>query len=63
MLEAARKRTPRLPLVDEAKARALLPEDWPKGTLPQWVRLLANFPGQRQESDRLACATPTRRAT
>jgi len=43
-LEAARKRTPRLPLVDEDKARALLAEDWPKGNLPQWVRLLANFP-------------------
>jgi alkylhydroperoxidase family enzyme len=43
-LEAARKRTPRLPLVDEEKARALLPDDWPKGPLPQWVRLLANFP-------------------
>src|SRR5207237_7590276 len=41
---ACRKRTPRLPLVEEAKARALLPEDWPKGPLPQWVRLLANFP-------------------
>lgn len=44
MLEAARKRTPRLPIVDEDKARALLPEDWSKGKLPQWVRLLANFP-------------------
>lgn len=43
-LDAARKRTPRLPLVDEDKARALLPEDWPKGRLPQWVRLFANFP-------------------
>jgi alkylhydroperoxidase family enzyme len=43
-LEACRKRTPRLPLVEEAKARALLPDDWPKGSLPQWVRLLANFP-------------------
>jgi hypothetical protein len=43
-LEAARKRMPRLPLVDEDKARALLPEDWPNGPLPQWVRLLANFP-------------------
>jgi hypothetical protein len=42
-LEAARKRTPRLPLVDEEKARALLPDDWAKGPLPQWVRLLANF--------------------
>src|SRR5215468_6609730 len=43
-LAACRKRTPRLPLVEEAKARALLPADWPKGPLPQWVRLLANFP-------------------
>lgn len=43
-LEACSKRTPRLPLVDDATARALLPEDWPAGSLPQWVRLLANFP-------------------
>jgi alkylhydroperoxidase family enzyme len=43
-LEAGRKRAPRLPLVDEAKAREILPEDWPQGALPQWVRLLANFP-------------------
>jgi hypothetical protein len=43
-LEACRKRTPRLPLVDEAKARAILPEGGPQGPLPQWVRLLANFP-------------------
>jgi alkylhydroperoxidase family enzyme len=44
-LEAARKRSPRLPLVEDAKARALLPAEWPKAPLPQWVRLLANFPG------------------
>jgi alkylhydroperoxidase family enzyme len=43
-LEAARKRQPRLPLMDEGQARALLPTDWPPGPLPQWVRLLANFP-------------------
>jgi alkylhydroperoxidase family enzyme len=43
-LAACRKRKPRLPLVDEDKARALLPRDWPPGPLPQWVRLLANFP-------------------
>jgi alkylhydroperoxidase family enzyme len=43
-LEACRKRTPRLPLVQEDTARALLPADWPKDPLPQWVRLLANFP-------------------
>src|SRR5262245_2083857 len=43
-LAGCRKRTPRLPLVEEAKARALLPESWPKGPLPEWVRLLANLP-------------------
>lgn len=43
-LDACRRRTPRLPLVEEAAARALLPADWPVGPLPQWVRLLANFP-------------------
>jgi alkylhydroperoxidase family enzyme len=43
-LAAGRRRAPRLPLVGEAEARALLPADWPKGPLPQWVRLLANFP-------------------
>jgi alkylhydroperoxidase family enzyme len=43
-LEAGRTRRPRLPLVDEVKARALLPADWPSSPLPQWVRLLANFP-------------------
>lgn len=45
-LTAARKRTPRLPLVDEQKARELLGADAPKGPLPQWIRLLSNFPGQ-----------------
>jgi alkylhydroperoxidase family enzyme len=43
-LAACRTRTPRLPLVAEDKARDLLPADWPTGPLPQWVRLLANFP-------------------
>jgi alkylhydroperoxidase family enzyme len=43
-LAACRERKPRLPLVDESKARALLPADWPPGPLPHWVRLLANFP-------------------
>jgi alkylhydroperoxidase family enzyme len=44
LLEACRKRAPRLPLVEEAKARAIVPADWPPGPLPQWVRLLASFP-------------------
>jgi AhpD family alkylhydroperoxidase len=43
-LAARRARRPRLPLVEEDAARALLPADWPKGPLPQWVRLLAHFP-------------------
>jgi alkylhydroperoxidase family enzyme len=43
-LAACRQRTPRLPLVDEAEARKILPKGWPAGPLPQWVRLLANFP-------------------
>jgi alkylhydroperoxidase family enzyme len=43
-LDVCRKRTPRLPLMDEARARELLGKDWPDSRLPQWVRLLANFP-------------------
>jgi hypothetical protein len=43
-LAAARKRSARLPLVDEARAREVLGSDAPVGPLPEWVRLLANFP-------------------
>lgn len=44
-LDAARKRSPRLPLAGEAQARAVLPEDWSGSEpLPQWIRLLGNFP-------------------
>jgi hypothetical protein len=42
-LEACRSRTPRLPLVDEATARAIMPDGW-EGLVPQWARLMANFP-------------------
>lgn len=42
-LEACPTRKLRLPLVEEGKARALL-ADAPAGPLPNWVRLLANFP-------------------
>jgi alkylhydroperoxidase family enzyme len=51
-LARAAKRTPRLPLVEEAEAREILAEDAPQGALPQWMRLLANFPvsGKRQVS-------------
>ncbi len=44
-LEASRKRRPRLPLATEAQARGMVPADWSgSGPLPEWVRLLANFP-------------------
>ena len=43
-LAKAHKRSPRLPLVDESKAREILAEDAPAGPLPQWMRLLVNFP-------------------
>jgi alkylhydroperoxidase family enzyme len=43
-LERARVRASRLPLLDEAQARTLVSEAWPAGSLPHWVRLLANFP-------------------
>jgi alkylhydroperoxidase family enzyme len=44
-LAVARERTPRLPLVDEDKTRAVLGDAAPKGAPPQWMRLLATFPG------------------
>jgi alkylhydroperoxidase family enzyme len=43
-LAAARGRTPRLPLAGEAEARATLVDRWPSGSIPQWARLLLNFP-------------------
>jgi alkylhydroperoxidase family enzyme len=43
-LAAAKTRSPRLPLVDDEKARALLPSDWPSGPVPAWARVLLNFP-------------------
>jgi alkylhydroperoxidase family enzyme len=44
-LDACRKRTPRLPLASEQQARGVVPADWSgPGPLPEWVRLLANFP-------------------
>jgi alkylhydroperoxidase family enzyme len=43
-LAAARSRHARLPLLDESEARAVVSESWPQGPLPNWVRLVANFP-------------------
>jgi hypothetical protein len=45
MLAVAHTRKPRLPLVAEGEARQLVAEVWPEQEpLPQWVRLLVNFP-------------------
>jgi alkylhydroperoxidase family enzyme len=44
-LDACCKRSPRLPLASEERARGVVPADWSgSGPLPEWVRLLANFP-------------------
>ncbi len=43
-LSAAKVRTPRLPLVDEAATKALRPAGVADGPAPQWERLLARFP-------------------
>ncbi|MCI0357504.1 MAG: carboxymuconolactone decarboxylase family protein [Planctomycetaceae bacterium] len=53
-LDQARQRTPRLPLVDQARAREVLGDDVPNGPLPQWMRLVANFP---QSGRRLVSST------
>lgn len=45
MLAACQTRTPRLTLVAEPDARQVMGDAWPENApLPQWVRLLANFP-------------------
>jgi AhpD family alkylhydroperoxidase len=43
-------RSPRLPLVDEDAARAALGDSAPEGPLPNWMRLLANFPVASQRT-------------
>ncbi|WP_397570469.1 carboxymuconolactone decarboxylase family protein [Schlesneria sp. T3-172] len=43
-LTQARSRKARLPLVEEHEARTNFAGAAPEGPLPQWVRLLANFP-------------------
>lgn len=45
-LEKCRKRSPRLPLVEESKARSLVPQSNLPEPLPQWIQLLAHFPVQ-----------------
>jgi alkylhydroperoxidase family enzyme len=43
-LEACRNRSPRLPLIDDSAARALLPDVPADKPVPQWVRLVLTFP-------------------
>lgn len=43
-LSACAAREPRLPVLNDAEARAVVSQSWPEGPLPPWVRLLANFP-------------------
>ena len=43
-LAAAKTRKPRLPLVDADKAREVFGDAWKEKEMPQWARLLANFP-------------------
>ena len=68
-LTAAQKRSARLPLVDEATARAVLGEHAPSGAVPQWARLLANFPREGVQhyatvaaAEELSDLSPTLRA-
>ncbi len=51
-LAAAHKRTPRLPVLSEEAARTALGDNAPQGSLPAWIRLMANFP--RESGGRLA---------
>jgi len=46
MLEKVAKRTPRLPLVDEAVAAAWLKDNAQDIPVTSWVRLIANFPNE-----------------
>lgn len=51
-LAAAAKRTGRLPLVSEEKTREMF-VDWGKGSMPQWVRLLASDLGKSRVASQL----------
>jgi alkylhydroperoxidase family enzyme len=43
-LDAARKRSPRLPLADDVRTKGIVPDGFSDGSLAQWTRLLAIFP-------------------
>lgn len=58
-LEACRDRTARLPLTDDATAREVLGSEAPKGSIPAWIRLLANFPSDGAGHIRTVLATET----
>jgi alkylhydroperoxidase family enzyme len=58
-LEEAIKRTARLPLVSNERAKEILGELSPAGITPSWIRLLLNFPvaGKRQVVSLLSAET------
>ncbi len=51
-LASLRDRQPLLPVLAEPQARSVLTGEWSDEPLPQWVRLLANFP--REGNSRIA---------
>jgi alkylhydroperoxidase family enzyme len=46
MLASSRTRQPRLPLVSEAETRKLFEDVTTQTTVPNWLRLMANFPNE-----------------
>jgi alkylhydroperoxidase family enzyme len=58
-LEEVVKRTARLPLINNERAKELLGENAPAGAVPNWMRLLLNFPvaGKRQVASLLTAET------
>lgn len=58
-LQEASKRPPRLPLVSNERAKEILGELAPSGAVPNWMRLLLNFPiaGKRQVASLVTAET------
>ena len=60
-LAKARTRRARLPLLEEEAARKALGERSPEGPLPNWIRLMANFPNEsRRRIESIAAIDGTR---
>lgn len=58
-LQEVAKRTPRLPLVSNERAKEILGDRAPSGAAPHWMRLLLNFPvaGKRQVASLVTAET------